>query len=62
MLKYWPYGHTPKETWFLNELEDLLELVKPEDIVPYRVPLFKRVAKCIASTNILVGARSVGDA
>ena len=32
-----------------------MELLKPEDILPYREPLFKRIAKCIASTNILVG-------
>ncbi|KNB44405.1 serine threonine protein phosphatase [Blastocystis sp. subtype 4] len=55
LLKYWPYGNTSKETWFLSELEDLLELVKPEDIIPYREPLFKRIGKCIASTNIMVG-------
>lgn len=54
-----PYGNTSKETWFLSELEDLMELLKPEDIVPYREPLFKRIAKCIASTNILVGTGSL---
>ena len=57
LLKYWPYGYTPKETWFLNELEDLLELVKPEDIIPYRLPLFKRLSKCIASTNIIIAEK-----
>ena len=36
-----------------------MELLKPEDIVPYREPLFKRIAKCIASTNILVGTGSL---
>lgn len=57
LLRYWPYGYTSKETWFLSELEDLLDLVRPEDIVSYREPLFRRIAKCIASTNVIVGLR-----
>ena len=36
-----------------------MELLKPDDIVPYLEPLFKRIAKCIASTNILVGTGSL---
>lgn len=32
-----------------------MELMKPEDIVPYREPLFKRIAKCIGNTNVIVG-------
>lgn len=61
LLRYWPYGCTSKETWFLSELEDLLELVKPEDIVPYREPLFKRIAKCIGNTNVIVGDAMMGE-
>ncbi|KAK8816480.1 protein phosphatase 2A regulatory subunit B [Blastocystis sp. ATCC 50177/Nand II] len=59
LLRYWPYGCTSKETWFLSELEDLLELVKPEDIVPYREPLFKRIAKCIGNTNVIIGEKTL---
>ena len=61
LLRDWPYGATSKETWFLSELEDLLELVKPEDIIPYREPLFKRIAKCISNTNVIVGEESGGE-
>lgn len=45
----------------MSELEDLLELVKPEDIIPYREPLFKRIAKCISNTNVIVGEESGGE-
>ena len=69
LLRYWPYGSTsklimslaPVPGLFLSELEDLLELVKPEDIIPYREPLFKRIAKCISNTNVIVGEESGGE-
>lgn len=44
MLKFWPVSLTSKQILFLNELEEILELVQPPEFVLVQKPLFKRVA------------------
>lgn len=59
ILRYWPNGNSSKEILFLNELEDLFELVKPEEVVEYRPMLFTRIRKCILSNHFQVAERAL---
>ena len=47
MLKFWPVSLTSKQILFLNELEEILELVQPPEFASVQKVLFKRVAQCI---------------
>lgn len=31
LLKYWPKTHSPKEVMFLNELEEILDVIEPAE-------------------------------
>uniref|UniRef100_A0AAR2L902 Serine/threonine protein phosphatase 2A regulatory subunit n=1 Tax=Pygocentrus nattereri TaxID=42514 RepID=A0AAR2L902_PYGNA len=33
LLKYWPKTHSPKEVMFLNELEEILDVIEPSEFV-----------------------------
>ncbi|KAK8803258.1 hypothetical protein WA158_000952 [Blastocystis sp. Blastoise] len=59
LLRYWPYGNSNKEMLFLNELEELCELIRPENIVDYEVQLFTRIKKCIKSEHFQVAERAL---
>ena len=61
LLKYWPTGNSGKELCFLNEIEDIMEHLVPQDILPFRDVLFKRIAKCISNPNVIVGEESGGE-
>lgn len=59
LLKYWPTGNSGKELCFLNEIEDIMEHLVPQDILPFRDVLFKRIAKCLGSPNNQVAERTL---
>ena len=46
MLKFWPVSLTSKQILYLNELEEILELVQPPEFQAIQKQLFKRVAIC----------------
>ena len=33
LLKFWPKVHSPKEVMFLNELEEILDVIEPNEFV-----------------------------
>ena len=49
LLKFWPKTHSPKEVMFLNELEEILDVIEPVEFQKVMVPLFKQLAKCVSS-------------
>jgi hypothetical protein len=55
MLKCWPWTNSSKQVLFLNELEEILELVPHESIDAAFKPLFRVIGKCIASQHFQVG-------
>ncbi|XP_075254059.1 serine/threonine-protein phosphatase 2A 56 kDa regulatory subunit gamma isoform-like [Convolutriloba macropyga] len=59
LLKFWPKVHSPKEVMFLNELEEILDAIKPEQFQDVMVPLFKQLAKCVASPHFQVAERTL---
>lgn len=54
LLKYWPKTHSPKEVMFLNELEEILDVIEPSEFVKIMEPLFRQLAKCVSSPHFQV--------
>ncbi|KAL5969744.1 Serine/threonine-protein phosphatase 2A 56 kDa regulatory subunit delta isoform [Taenia solium] len=48
LLKYWPKMHSPKEVMFLNELEEILDVMDAAEFKKIIKPLFTQLAKCVA--------------
>lgn len=59
LLKFWPKTHSPKEVMFLNELEELLDVIEPAEFQKVMVPLFKQIAKCVSSPHFQVAERAL---
>lgn len=55
LLKFWPKTHSPKEVMFLNELEEILDVIEPVEFQKVMVPLFKQLARCVSSPHFQVG-------
>ena len=36
LLRYWPKVHSPKEVMFLNELEEILDVIEPTEFTKVR--------------------------
>ena len=54
LLKFWPKTHSPKEVMFLNELEEILDVIEPVEFQKVMVALFKQLAKCVSSPHFQV--------
>ena len=54
LLKYWPKVHSPKEVMFLNELEEILDVMEPVEFVKVQQALFRQIARCISSPHFQV--------
>jgi len=40
---------------FLNELEEMMDIMEPVEFQKIMVPLFKQLARCVGSTHFQVG-------
>jgi serine/threonine-protein phosphatase 2A regulatory subunit B' len=59
ILRYWPYGNSPKEMLFLDELNGVLEFYdinKLDDIAPQ---ILRRIFICMSSPQLQVSDRAV---
>jgi serine/threonine-protein phosphatase 2A regulatory subunit B' len=59
LLKFWPKTHSPKEVMFLNELEEILDVIEPVEFQKVMVSLFKQLAKCVSSPHFQVAERAL---
>ena len=59
LLRYWPKVHSPKEVMFLNELEEILDVIEPAEFQKVMVPLFTQLARCVSSPHFQVSYSSV---
>ncbi|XP_063429855.1 serine/threonine-protein phosphatase 2A 56 kDa regulatory subunit gamma isoform-like isoform X8 [Mytilus trossulus] len=59
LLKFWPKVHSPKEVMYLNELEEILDVIEPAEFTKVMVPLFKQLAKCVSSPHFQVAERAL---
>ena len=59
LLRYWPKVHSPKEVMFLNELEEILDVIEPAEFQKVQTPLFNQLAKCVSSHHFQVAERAL---
>lgn len=59
LLKFWPKVHSPKEVMFLNELEEILDVIEPTEFSKVMEPLFRQLAKCVSSPHFQVAERAL---
>eukprot|EP00127_Corallochytrium_limacisporum_P002364 Clim_evm5s119 gene=Clim_evmTU5s119 len=59
LLKYWPKTNSPKEVMFLNEIEEILDVIEPNEFQKIQVPLFQQLARCVSSPHFQVAERAL---
>jgi serine/threonine-protein phosphatase 2A regulatory subunit B' len=59
LLKYWPFANCIKETLFLTELQEVLEVCEVDKVEPLIGKLFKRIVKCIGGIHLQVADRAM---
>ncbi|KAG5357083.1 Serine/threonine-protein phosphatase 2A 56 kDa regulatory subunit delta isoform [Yarrowia sp. C11] len=59
LLRYWPKVNSSKEVMFLNEIEDIFEVMEPTEFQRIQIPLFSQLAKCISSQHFQVAERAL---
>jgi len=52
LLRYWPFANSAKETHYLTELLEVLEVCDMTKLEPLIPKLFKRLIKCIAGPHL----------
>lgn len=59
IVKAWPWSCSAKQVVFFNELEEILELIGPEQLQRVHVCLFGMIARCIKSQHFQVAERAL---
>ncbi|KAJ1566305.1 Serine/threonine-protein phosphatase 2A 56 kDa regulatory subunit delta isoform, partial [Cladochytrium tenue] len=59
LLRFWPKTNSPKEVMFLNEIEEILDIIEPQEFVKIQVPLFQQIARCVSSPHFQVAERAL---
>ena len=59
LLRYWPKVNSTKEVMFLNEVEDIFEVMDPSEFAKVQEPLFNQLAKSVASPHFQVAERAL---
>ncbi|KAK4053660.1 serine/threonine-protein phosphatase 2A 56 kDa regulatory subunit delta isoform [Microbotryomycetes sp. JL201] len=59
LLKYWPKVNSPKEVMFLNEVEEILDVIEPVEFQKIMVPLFVQLSRCVSSQHFQVAERAL---
>jgi len=59
ILNVWPLTHSPKEVLFLNEVEEILEMIQITEFQEVMKGLFTQVARCIGSPHFQVAERAL---
>lgn len=57
LLKFWPKINSPKEVMFLNEIEDIFEVMDPTEFTKIQIPLCAQLLKCISSSHFQVSEK-----
>ena len=55
-LKRWPKTSSSKEVLFLDELEELIDVIQPIEFIKIEEVVFRQLARCIKSEQAQVGA------
>jgi len=54
LLKIWPMVSSEKEMMFLDEIYKIMEKIGKEEFEQIQLPMFRRIAKCLASPHMSV--------
>lgn len=56
LLRYWPKVNSPKEVMFLNEVEEILDVIEANEFQKIMVQLFTQLSRCINSQHFQVSS------
>jgi len=59
LLKFWPKTCSSKEVMFLGEVEEILDIIEPDQFKKIIDPLFKQLSKCVSSPHFQVAERAL---
>lgn len=59
LLRFWPFANCIKETLFLTELQEVLEVCEVDKVEHLIPKLFKRIVKCIGGIHLQVADRAM---
>ncbi|TXT10918.1 hypothetical protein VHUM_01669 [Vanrija humicola] len=59
LLRYWPKVNSPKEVMYLNEVEEILDVIEGAEFAKIQNPLFSQLARCINSQHFQVAERAL---
>jgi serine/threonine-protein phosphatase 2A regulatory subunit B' len=59
ILHFWPLTYSPKEVLFLNEVEEILEMIQAQEFQTIMPILFKQISNCIGSPHFQVAERAL---
>ncbi|RHY31667.1 hypothetical protein DYB32_003264 [Aphanomyces invadans] len=59
IVKFWPWACSSKQVLFLNELEEILELMGPDQLQQIHKELFRVLSKCLGSQHFQVSERAL---
>jgi serine/threonine-protein phosphatase 2A regulatory subunit B' len=54
LLRFWPKVNSPKEVMFLNELEEILDVVEPAEFQKVQIPIFQQLSRAVSSPHFQV--------
>jgi serine/threonine-protein phosphatase 2A regulatory subunit B' len=54
LLRYWPKVNSPKEVMFLNEIEEILDVIDVLEFKKIMCPLFVKLSQCVSSNHVQV--------
>lgn len=57
LLRYWPKINSTKEIMFLNEIEDIFEIMENSEFTKIQIPLCVQLTKCIQSSHFQIAER-----
>ena len=61
LIKLWPKHNCPRsqEIMFLNEIEEILDIIEPNEFSKITEVLFKKLAECVSSQHFQVAERAL---
>mmetsp|Transcript_3202 Transcript_3202/g.3476 ORF Transcript_3202/g.3476 Transcript_3202/m.3476 type:complete len:492 (-) Transcript_3202:140-1615(-) len=59
LVRYWPWTNAAKQVLFLNELEEVLELCRGEQLIQIQDNLYKLLSACLGSAHFQVAERAL---
>lgn len=58
LLRYWPKVNSPKEVMFLNEVEEIMDVIEAVEFAKIMQPLFIQLSRCINSSHFQVSYKA----